>query len=58
MFYCVNCRHEGETFHAKAVGTEQGALIYQAKCPECGSFMVNALPGVKEEDLRITAKKE
>lgn len=53
MFRCVNCGHEGMVFHVSVTGSDQGALTYQAACPECGSHMVNVLEGSNEESLRI-----
>jgi len=55
MFHCVNCKHEGESFHVKIIGRAIEAWLYQAKCPECGSLIVKPFGGaLKEENLIIT----
>jgi ribosomal protein S27E len=57
-FECVDCGYQGTVFSIAAGPPSSGALTYQARCPKCGSCMVNALPGFKEENLVIFASKE
>jgi len=54
MFHCVDCGHEDSTFAVDVAGRDQGAFTYRAKCPKCGSLMVNVVPGIHLKDLRIT----
>jgi len=55
MFGCVNCGHKENVFHVEVAKIDQGVYLYRAKCPKCGDWKVNVLPGIKEEQLRICA---
>lgn len=58
MFRCINCRYEGEKFDAEVADiSKSGAFTYRAKCPNCGSLLVEHLPGDFEEDLRISIER-
>lgn len=57
MFKCVDCRYEGQSFHAEVAPPYQGAFTFMAKCPQCESKKVNAIGSIKEKDLRIVAEE-
>ncbi len=53
MLKCVECEHQNHEFKLAIIGFSQGAFVYIAECPNCGSHMVNQLNGSFEGDLRI-----
>jgi len=53
VFKCVNCDFKDTEFKAEVAGSSQGAFTFRAKCPRCGSHMVNIEPGSKEHQLRV-----
>ena len=55
---CIDCGHAGGCFDASVVGVEDGAFIFQAKCPRCGSPKVLSTTGEFEEQLRILIAKK
>lgn len=54
MFKCLNCQYEGGMFDVSAAGIDIGAFTYKARCPKCGSNLVNTLPGTKVENMTIS----
>lgn len=58
MFTCVNCNYEAKTFKLVVGDLYSGRFTYMAKCPKCGSQLVNVTGTIKEDDLRITEEEE
>ena len=55
-FVCANCGYQSHAFHLAVHDIHSGAFSYMAACPECGSRMVNPLPGFYEHDQRISVE--
>lgn len=58
MFKCISCGFTGDTFSAEVSHIDHGSYSYRAKCPKCGGTLVNAYGPAKEQDLRISIKRE
>ena len=48
--YCIRCRKETENLNSKMFKTENGRLIMQSKCADCG---IKKSRFVKEQEAKI-----
>ena len=48
--YCIRCRKETEHLNSKMFKTENGRLIMQSKCADCG---IKKSRFVKEQEAKI-----
>ena len=48
--YCIRCRKETEHLNSKMFKTENGRLIMQSKCADCG---IRKSRFVKEQEAKI-----
>lgn len=53
-FKCVKCSYQNKTFNAEITGVSHGAFTYMAKCPKCGSRMVNIVGQVPADKVRLS----